>query len=72
MVPGSTTSGAPPAVLVNGQGDEVEEEFEDSSLDEEDDESVNWKKRALTLKRRLRGREEELRNLRKRVMEAIM
>lgn len=45
------------------------ERLEDSA---EEDEVVDWKRRAMALKRKLRGKEEELQALKRRVMEAVM
>lgn len=47
-----------------------DERVEDDSPDEV--EVVDWKRRALALKRKLRLKEEELQALKRRVMEAVM
>ena len=39
---------------------------------EEEGERVDWKKRAMLLKRKLREKEAELKAVRRRVMEAVM
>ena len=46
----------------------------ENASDKDDDESgdVDWKKRALALKRKLQEKEDELRDLRRRVIEAVM
>lgn len=51
--------------------DEVEEE--DGMVDEEEEDAgVDWKRRALTLKRKLVEKEEELRAMKRRVLDAVM
>lgn len=51
--------------------DEVEEE--DGMVDEEEEDAgVDWKRRALTLKRKLMEKEEELRAMKRRVLDAVM
>lgn len=50
--------------------DESEEEADDDASVE--DGNVDWKRRALTLKRKLQGKEEELKSIKKRVLEAVM
>lgn len=52
------------------QLDEVEEE--DGMVDEEEDVGVDWKRRALALKRKLVEKEEELRAMKRRVLDAVM
>jgi len=51
--------------------DDAAEEGIDDDTNVEDD-NVDWKKRALTLKRRLQEKEEELKAIKKRVLEAVM
>lgn len=51
--------------------DEVsEEDVEDDGNEEE--ENVDWKRRALTLKKKLLEKEEELRTMKRRVLDAVM
>lgn len=50
--------------------DELEDEADDDASVENG--NVDWKKRALTLKRKLREKEEELKSIKKRVLEAVM
>ena len=52
------------------QIDEVSEE--DGGEDADEEEGVDWKKRALTLKRKLTEKEEELRAMKRRVLDAVM
>lgn len=54
--------------------DEVEDVLEDEHPEDSPDEVevVDWKRRALALKRKLRLKEEELQALKRRVMEAVM
>ena len=40
--------------------------------DGEDEEGVDWKKRALILKRKLIEKEEELKAMKRRVLDAVM
>ena len=53
---------------------ELEETLEDDNSDDSPDEveNVDWKRRALALKRKLRLKEQELQALKRRVMEAVM
>ena len=53
------------------QIDEVSEEDGIVDVDEEEV-NVDWKKRALTLKRKLVEKEEELRLMKRRVLDAVM
>ena len=53
------------------QIDEVSEEDVGEDIDEEEG-GVDWKKRALTLKRKLIEKEEELRAMKRRVLDAVM
>jgi len=76
----------PPMVLINGEGRQVHErrssadffgsleEDSDDGLDEdaEDASSVDWKRRALLLKRKLQEKEDELKALKRRVLDAVM
>lgn len=51
--------------------DEVsEEDVEDDG--NEEDENIDWKRRALALKKRLLEKEEELRTVKRRVLDAVM
>lgn len=51
--------------------DEIsEEDGEDDGNEEE--ENIDWKRRALTLKKRLLEKEEELRTIKRRVLDAVM
>ena len=51
--------------------DEVsEEDAEDDGNEEE--ENIDWKRRALTLKKKILEKEEELRTIKRRVLEAVM
>ena len=50
--------------------DEISEE--DGEDDNEEDENIDWKRRALTLKKRLLEKEEELRTMKRRVLDAVM
>jgi hypothetical protein len=45
---------------------------EDGGEDADEEEGVDWKKRALTLKRKLIEKEEELRAMKRRVLDAVM
>jgi len=49
-----------------------EEASELGNESEEEDERVDWKRRAMLLKRKLRDKEAELKAIRRRVMEAVM
>ena len=51
--------------------DDVSEEDGVGDLDDEEP-NVDWKKRAMTLKRRLLEKEEELRAMKRRVLDAVM
>lgn len=51
--------------------DEVSEEEDDDEANEEE-ENIDWKRRALTLKRKLLEKEEELRTMKRRVLDAVM
>lgn len=51
--------------------DEVSEEDGENDGDEED-ENIDWKRRALTLKKMLLEKEEELRTVKRRVLDAVM
>lgn len=78
----------PPRVLINGESDgrqglerrssadffnQLDEVEEEDAVDEEDEDAgVDWKKRALTLKRKLMEKEEELRSMKRRVLDAVM
>ena len=53
------------------QIDEVSEEDGVADVDEEEV-NVDWKKRALTLKRKLMEKEEELRSMKRKVLDAVM
>lgn len=53
------------------QLDELSEEAGVEDGDEEET-NVDWKKRALTLKRKLAEKEEELRAMKRRVLDAVM
>ena len=51
--------------------DEVsEEDGEDDGNEEE--ENIDWKRRALTLRKKLWEKEEELRTMKRRVLDAVM
>ena len=76
----------PPTVLINGEGRQAHErrssadffgsldDGSDEGLDDEVDEagSIDWKRRALVLKRKLQEREDELKALKRRVLDAVM
>ena len=51
--------------------DEVSEEDGMEDGDEEE-QNVDWKRRALTLKRKLMEKEEELKAMKRRVLDAVM
>lgn len=53
---------------------QLDEVSEEDGLEDGDDEepNVDWKKRALTLKRKLMEKEEELRLMKRRVLDAVM
>lgn len=51
--------------------DEVSEEYGEDDGNEED-ENIDWKRRALTFKKRLLEKEEELRTVKRRVLDAVM
>lgn len=53
------------------QLDEVSEEDAEEDV-EGDDENIDWKRRALTLKRKLIEKEEEFKALKRRVLDAVM
>ena len=54
--------------------DGVEDALDDDRVEDSPDEVevVDWKRRAVALKRKLRLKEEELQALKRRVMEAVM
>jgi hypothetical protein len=76
----------PPTVLINGEGRQAHERrssadffgsLDDGSDDGPDEEpedagSVDWKRRALLLKRKLQEKEDELKTLKRRVLDAVM
>lgn len=76
----------PPTVLINGEGRQAHERrssadffgsLDDDSHDEPDEEpedagGVDWKRRALLLKRKLQDKEDELKALKRRVLDAVM
>lgn len=49
-----------------------EDEHTNKGDDEEDGTKEDWKRRALTLKKRLAEKEEELRTMKRRVLDAVM
>ena len=51
--------------------DEVSEEDREDYGNEEE-ENIDWRRRALTLKKRLLEKEEELRTMKRRVLDAVM
>ena len=53
------------------QLDDVSEE-DGVEIGDEEESNVDWKKRALTLKRKLIEKEEELRAMKRRVLDAVM
>ena len=76
----------PPTLLINGEGRQILErrssaEFfgslydgSDEGPDDETEEAsnVDWKRRALVLKRRLQEKEDELKAIKRRVLDAVM
>lgn len=76
----------PPTVLINGEGRQMHErrssaEFfgsldddsdEDPDDDGEDTGNVDWKRRAQVLRRRLQEKEDELKALKRKVLDAVM
>lgn len=52
--------------------DEVSEEEEGEDDANEEEENIDWKRRALTLKKKLLEKEEELRTMKRRVLDAVM
>lgn len=76
----------PPTVLINGEGRQAHERRSsadffgsldggsDDGPDEEPEDaaSVDWKRRALLLKRKLQEKEDELKALKRRVLDAVM
>ena len=47
-------------------------EADGEDVGNEEEENVDWKRRALTLKKRLLEKEEELRTMKRKVLEAVM
>lgn len=76
----------PPTLLINGEGRLIHERrssadffgsLDDGSDEGPDDESeelsnVDWKRRALVLKRKLQEKEDELKAIKRRVLDAVM
>lgn len=75
----------PPCVVINGESNrpvstsrrssaeffnQIDEGSEEGGEDEDD--NVDWKRRAMTLKRRLKEKEEELRAVKRKVLDAVM
>ena len=54
--------------------DDLDEVSEDDREDDgnEEEGSIDWKRRALTLKKKLLEKEEELRTIKRRVLDAVM
>lgn len=58
------------AGLFNDLDEVSEEDGEDDGNEEEG--NIDWKRRALTLKKKLLEKEEELRTVKRRVLDAVM
>ena len=81
---GAVRLATPPVVMINGENghqrrssadffNALDDASENATENDEDDGGdVDWKKRALALKRKLQEKEDELRDLRRRVIEAVM
>jgi len=72
----------PPRLLINGEinrssadfFNQLDEGSEEDTIEvaDEEEHNVDWKKRALTLKRKLIEKEEELKAMKRRVLDAVM
>ena len=70
--PGGTLKRRSSADFFNDLDEISEEDEEIGGEDEEGGSKEDWKRRALTLKRKLAEKEEELKTIKRRVLDAVM